>query len=76
VATLDDAWSDLYDALPPGWEVGQPPFDAAANRWRLYSYERRLARRGRVKPIVAESESHEVAVRDLTRQLREIRRRR
>jgi hypothetical protein len=66
-----DAWHDLYDAIPRGWVVGRPPFDRRDNKWRLYGYSKHSARIGRPEIVLVEGESEEVAVREMTRVLRE-----
>jgi hypothetical protein len=73
VTEHNDAWQELYDAIPRGWEVGRPPYDHARRRWRLYGYDRRLARRGRADTVTVEAESEEQAVREMARRLREAR---
>lgn len=65
-----DPWSELYDAIPRGWVVGRPPYDEASNKWRLFSYERKSAKRGEARAVLTESDSEEQAVREMTRKLR------
>lgn len=67
----DEAWQELYDAIPRGWVVGRPPFDGESRRWRLYGYNRKSVRRGEQTPLAVEAESEEHAVRLMTRKLKE-----
>ena len=67
----DDAWRELYEAIPRGWVVGRLPFDKHAHRWRLYGYHRASLRRGTQTPLTVEAESEEQAVRDMTRKLKD-----
>jgi hypothetical protein len=67
----DDPWAQLFDAIPRGWIVGRPPFDERTNKWRLFSYERRL-KSGRA-PMLAEGESEDAVVREMTRLLKSAR---
>ena len=64
----DDPWTQLYDAIPRGWIVGRPPFDERSNKWRLFSYERRL--RDARAAMLAEGDSEDAVVREMTRLLR------
>lgn len=66
--TRDDPWAELYDALPRGWIVGRPPYDERSNKWRLYSYDRRLKHGGAA--VQAEAETEEAAIREMARLLR------
>ena len=69
-----DPWAELFDAIPRGWVVGRPPYDEAANKWRLYGYDRRRTRRGRATlALEAEGRSEEQVVREMTRKLRSAR---
>lgn len=76
VTEHDEAWQELYDAIPNGWEVARPPYDVERRRWRLYGYDRKAARRGKVEAVTVEAESEEQAVREMTRRLHEARHRR
>jgi hypothetical protein len=64
-----DALGELYKAIPRGWIVGRPPFDASASKWRLFAYERRAAD-GATTMISAEAENEHDAVLAMTRKLR------
>ena len=64
-----DALAELYKAIPRGWIVGRPPFDAAASKWRLFAYERR-ARGSSIATVSAEAETEHDAVREMARKLR------
>jgi hypothetical protein len=69
-----DPWAELYDAIPRGWVVGRPPFDETTNKWRLFSYDRRSAKRGQTKSVLAaESDSEEQVVREMAHKLRRAR---
>jgi hypothetical protein len=68
-----DPWAELFDAIPRGWVVGRPPYDETTNKWRLFSYERKSAKRGPARPVLAESDSEEQVVREMTRKLRKTR---
>jgi len=66
----DDHWAELFDAIPRGWVVGRPPYDESAKKWRLFSYDRRRAARGRnARSLEAEGRSEDEAVREMTRKL-------
>ena len=69
-----DPWAELYEALPRGWVVGRLPFDEATNTWRLYSYDRRLAKRGdSAHTLEAVGGSEEQVVREMTQKLKRAR---
>ena len=68
----DDAWQQLYDAIPRGWVVGRPPVDENTRKWRLYGYQRR-AKASPVDAVLAEADSEEDALREMARKLRKAR---
>ena len=69
----EDAWEELFDALPRGWRVGRPPREPGSVVHRLYAFERR-ARRREGPQLTVQAPSEEEALRDLARQLRKERR--
>ena len=70
VAASEDAWDELFEALPRGWMVGRPPRDSRSPSHRLYAFKRRA--RGRDDSnLSVRAWSEEEALRDLTRKLRE-----
>jgi len=36
---LDDAWSDLHDAMPASWYVGRPSYDEGRRVWEQYAFD-------------------------------------
>ena len=38
---LEAAWSELYEAKPPGWFVGRPSYDEGRNVWEQYAFDPR-----------------------------------
>lgn len=35
----EQAWSELLDAAPPGWYVGQPSYHDERRQWVLYAFD-------------------------------------
>jgi len=74
-AFLDDAWSELYDATPAGWFVGQPSYDEGRKVWEQYAFDPRDRARAGVRSrewmTVAPTELE--VIRELARCLRLIR---
>jgi hypothetical protein len=72
---LEDAWSDLHDAKPPGWHVGQPSWDDRRKIWEQYAFDPReravVGHRWREWTATAPTEPG--VVRELARCLRLIR---
>jgi hypothetical protein len=64
-----DTLDELFKAIPRGWIVGRPPFDASASKWRLFAYERRSSD-GPGRLLTAEAATEQEAVRHMTRKLR------
>ena len=74
MADTKDPWAELYESIPRGWVVGRPPYDETTNKWRLFSYDRKSAKRGETTAVVAvESDSEEQVVRDMAHKLRRTR---
>jgi hypothetical protein len=67
--TSEEAWEELFEALPRGWMVGRPPHDPDSAVHRLYAFERR-GRRPEGPELAVQAPSEEEALRDLARQLR------
>jgi hypothetical protein len=65
----DQAWDELFDALPRGWMVGRPQTDSNAPVHRLYAFKRRPRQRDE-RELIVQAPSEEEAVRALARQLR------
>jgi len=36
---IQEAWSDLHDAKPPGWFVGRPSYDEGRQVWEQYAFD-------------------------------------
>jgi hypothetical protein len=72
---LEDAWTDLHDATPDGWLVGQPSYDERRHVWEQYAFDPR----GRAQAGIHSLEWMAVAptelevIRELARCLRLIR---
>jgi hypothetical protein len=71
----EDAWEELFAALPRGWMVGRPPPDPSSATYRLYAFERRASKSDPPELAVHAATEGE-AVRDLARLLRKNRRQR
>jgi hypothetical protein len=39
ISERERAWSDLLDATPPGWYVGQPSYHDERREWLLYAFD-------------------------------------
>jgi hypothetical protein len=69
-----DPWTELYESIPRGWVVGRPPYDEITNKWRLFSYDRKSAKRGETSAVLTvESDSEEQVVREMAHKLRRAR---
>ncbi len=38
---LEGAWSEIHDAKPPGWFVGQPMCHEHRREWEQYAFDTR-----------------------------------
>jgi hypothetical protein len=72
---LDDAWSDLHDATPPGSFVGRPSHIEGRGVWEQYAFDpsekAKVGVRSREWTAVAQPELE--VIRELARCLRLIR---
>lgn len=77
VSNREEAWSELLDAKPLGWFVGQPSYHTERGEWVLYacdpSERAKAGVRKREWQAVAPTEVE--VVREMTRYLREVRER-
>ena len=74
---MEEAWSEVLDATPPGWYVGKPSYHDERREWVQYAYDPaerpKVGLRSREWTAVATSEeSEEGVVRGMARCLREI----
>jgi hypothetical protein len=37
--TLEDAWNDLHDSIPPGWFVGRQSEHPERGEWVMYAFD-------------------------------------
>ncbi len=72
--SLLDAWDELHDATPVGWQVGRPYYHDERREWVMYAFDPSerptVGLRSREWTAVAESE--EGVVREMARCLAEI----
>ena len=52
MTALEDAWAEVHEALPPGWEVMRPSYLIQDGRWHVLAADHR---RGRTKPDYVEA---------------------
>jgi hypothetical protein len=69
---LGAAWSEVHDAKPTGWFVGQPMYHEDRRKWEQYAFDTRekakAGHRSRERRAVASSEVG--VVREMVRCLR------
>jgi hypothetical protein len=73
---LEQAWSDLHDAKPPGWFVGRPSYRDDLRQWEQYAFVPAESRRGvghRTHEWTAVAATELEVVREMARCLRAIR---
>jgi len=72
--TLEEAWNDLHDAVPPGWYCGTPQFNQRRNEWSIYAFDTteqvKIGKRSREWTTVHPTQDG--VLREMARCLREI----
>jgi hypothetical protein len=72
--SLEAAWHELHDALPPGWYVGTAAYDERRDEWSVYAFDttERVKMGKRSREWTAIHPTHEGVIREMARCLREI----
>ena len=52
MSELEEAWAEVHDALPAGWEVMRPNYHVEDRRWHVFAADHR---RGRKRPDYVEA---------------------
>lgn len=72
--TLEDAWNELHESLPPRWYVGTPQFNQRRDEWAIYAYDTtervKIGKRSREWTTVHPTQ--EGVIREMARCLREM----
>ncbi|MEP7378376.1 MAG: hypothetical protein ABI725_02320 [Chloroflexota bacterium] len=76
-SSLEAAWNELHEAMPPGWFVGTPSFNprrGAGGEWSLYAFDttERVKIGKRSREWTAVHPTQEGVIREMARCLREI----
>lgn len=46
--TLQEAWNELHDSVPPGWYIGTPAFNERRGEWSMYAFDTTEKRRAKL----------------------------
>jgi len=69
---LENAWAELHEAVPRGWQIGGPAFDERKGEWSLYAWDvtERVKAGRRTRDWIAVHPTQSGVLREMARCLR------